>query len=444
MLDIKAKNIRVLSWSLDLKNNEGKSLSEIFDQLQSGSIVKGSVAGTTQKGEVIFQTVYGKFSAKNNINLALGDIVRLKLVHDRKDFNGVIVSVNEKKLSNTENIKLKQFFKLDKIEPAKEKTNQTEGFVNIKNNWNIPKVVRGKVSYLNLSKIDTSTPLFRILRSISELSLPQINISLNTLSETQTTSHPFIITGEIKNNLRNGDQLIKTDFGIIQSKNTNIPIGQKLKLEIAYINDIPVASSIKNSVKEFLFLMSQNWSLLKNLAEIINHPERSINLPSNYSSRSLIGEKNSPISQKKEKTSINEAIKDRERNGELHKLSSELDNLKELILPFFKKETSTEEWQNIFIPFYNGQNVENYEMKVQKLQKGLLKFSLNLNIDNNQIQIEGLIQFEHDLRTPKNFDLTISSQKELKSYVKNYISEIYLYNQNISGIKGKLKITWVY
>jgi len=49
MEDIRFKDIRVLSTPLDLKNNEDKTLSEIFRQLQSGSILKGLVVGSTPK-----------------------------------------------------------------------------------------------------------------------------------------------------------------------------------------------------------------------------------------------------------------------------------------------------------------------------------------------------------------------------------------------------------
>ena len=54
MDDVSFKDIRVLPGSPDLKNNAGKTLSEILGQLQSGAVLKGLVVGTTAKGRGVF------------------------------------------------------------------------------------------------------------------------------------------------------------------------------------------------------------------------------------------------------------------------------------------------------------------------------------------------------------------------------------------------------
>jgi len=98
MEDIRFKDIRVLSTPLDLKNNADKTLSEIFRQLQSGSILKGLVVGSTPKGEVIFHTAYGRFAAPNLLNLEKDDTINIKLALGDKVVTGSIVSVNNKQI----------------------------------------------------------------------------------------------------------------------------------------------------------------------------------------------------------------------------------------------------------------------------------------------------------------------------------------------------------
>ena len=98
MEDIRFKDIRVLSTPLDLKNNADKTLSEIFRQLQSGSILKGLVVGSTPKGEVIFHTACGRFAAPNLLNLEKGDTINIKLALGDKVVTGSIVSVNNKQI----------------------------------------------------------------------------------------------------------------------------------------------------------------------------------------------------------------------------------------------------------------------------------------------------------------------------------------------------------
>lgn len=525
MVDIKIQNIRVLPGSLDLKNNAGKSLSEILGQLQSGTIVKGLVVGTTPKGEVVFHTAHGRFAAKNVVNLVRGDTISLKLVHENNNLSGTIIAVNDKKSDNIEPIKLGLPQGAEKVKSLFP-SDKTSHAVSFSNNSNIPKVINGEISYFNLSKMDKNTPLFRVLNSIPTVEHNKINISLNVLSNKQASVSAFIALGEISRNTKDGNQLIKTDFGVILSKNTNMSIGQKLILEITSVNNQPLVSSVNKSVSDLLFLANKNWSLLKSLSQAVHGNNllqgqsaavvsgkdiplpnsTSINLqstsqsaniakaeaieeqlvnrvitkathietkeliagaekfqtlvPKNIKSRnrdadsireeikssrkasaSQIGNKDVQSTSEKNKFSINSIIKDIGQREEIRKLSSELLNLKELILPSIKEENNPEKWQTVFVPFYNGKNVENQEMKIQRSHQGrFLKFTINVNLLDNLMQIDGLIKFARDNKTPRAFDLILRSKKDLAPHIKNYITDIYRLNQNISGIQGSLAI----
>ena len=537
--------------------------------MQSGSIVKGLVVGTTPKGEAIFHTAHGRFAAKNDINLVRGDTISLKLAHENKDLSGTIVSVNDKKRDNTAPVKLSLPSALDNTKPALS-TDKASNAVSFSNNSNIPKNINGEISYLNLSKMDKNAPLFRVLNSTTTPESNKISISLNVVSNKQVSNVAFTISGEVSGNTKDGSQLIKTNFGVILSKNTNMLVGQKLNLEITSVNNQSLANSTSRSVNDFLFSANKNWPLLKSLVQTVQRSNtpgaqsssiisngsiaQQSNLansmisktstdissvkavPSQQSSTSAInvdtktpssnqsanisrtdiqtgskspntstlvapsGEqitgktmaqeafigtkelianaeklqtivprniksrnrtdssskeevqflRRSSAEQKnnnhvqatpdKDKASINSIIKNLGQHEEIRKLSSELINLKELILPSIREGETPEKWQTVFIPFYNGRNVEDHEVKIQRSSEHFLRFMIDVNLLDNPMQIDGLIKFENDNKTPRSFDLNVRSKKLLDPHIQSYITDIYLLNQNLSGVRGALAI----
>lgn len=526
MVGIRIQDIRVLPGSLDLKNNAGKSLLEILGQLQSGTIVKGLVVGTTPKGEVIFHTAHGRFAVENIANLARGDTISLKLVQENNNLSGTIISINNKKYDNTEAVKLDLPHMTEKVESVLS-SEKTSTAVNFSNNSNIPKVINGEISYFNLSKMDKNTPLFQILNTIPTPESSKINIGLNVVSNKQASVPAFMVLGEISRNTKDGNQLIKTEFGVILAKNTNMNIGQKLILEITNINNQSLVSSVNKSLGDLLFLTNKNWPLLKNLMQAIHgndiskgqiakvsssntgilqsnsaninlqNASQSANIPkpeisdgkmtdramskaphietkelitnieklqtlvlkniksrnrnNNFIREEIKLSKKNDIQQienrdvqstlkKNKDSSINSIIKDIGQREEIRKLSSELINIKELILSSIKEENNPEKWQTVFIPFYNGKYVKNQEVKVQKSQGRFLKFIININLLDNSMQIDGLIKFARDNKTPQTFDLILRAEKALESHIKTYISDIYQINQKIFGIRGTLVI----
>jgi len=434
MLDINIKDIRVLPGSLDLKNNADKSMSEILGQLQSGSVVKGLVVGTTPK-EAIFHTAYGRFAAKNNINLVRGDTISLKLVHGNTDISGTIISVNNKKPDSAEALKLN----LSNSNKQVSVTNKPTNAVNISTIGNIPKTINGEISYLNLSKTNKDTPLFRALNSVTMPEATKIAISLNVVSSKQSSNSAFIVLGEVAGNTKDSNQLIKTSFGVILSTKTNMPIGQKLTLEITSINNQSITQTINNGISDFLFSANKNWQILKNLVRV-THGKKNIQATQSTKPSSAPSTKNRPAPLTAQKENINSLIRNLGTHEEIRKLSSELINLKELILPSIKEGETPEKWQTIFIPFHNGEQVENYQVKIDRSSKNFLRFLIDVNLVDNPMQIDGLIRFENDNKTPINFDLTVKSKNPLDPVIKSRITNIYQINQNVSGVRGNLSI----
>ena len=378
--------------------------------------------------------------------------------------------------------------------------------------------------------MDKNAPLFRVLNSTTTPESNKISISLNVVSNKQVSNVAFTISGEVSGNTKDGSQLIKTNFGVILSKNTNMLVGQKLNLEITSVNNQSLANSTSRSVNDFLFSANKNWPLLKSLVQTVQRSNtpgaqsssiisngsiaQQSNLansmisktstdissvkavPSQQSSTSAInvdtktpssnqsanisrtdiqtgskspntstlvapsGEqitgktmaqeafigtkelianaeklqtivprniksrnrtdssskeevqflRRSSAEQKnnnhvqatpdKDKASINSIIKNLGQHEEIRKLSSELINLKELILPSIREGETPEKWQTVFIPFYNGRNVEDHEVKIQRSSEHFLRFMIDVNLLDNPMQIDGLIKFENDNKTP--------------------------------------------
>jgi hypothetical protein len=125
---------------------------------------------------------------------------------------------------------------------------------------------------------------------------------------------------------------------------------------------------------------------------------------------------NRPTSAPVEKVNINSLIRGLGKQEEVRKLSSELMNLKELILPPIKEGETPEKWQTIFIPFHNGKQVENHEVKIDRSREHFLRFLIDVNLLDNPMQIDGLIRFKNDNKTPRAFDLTVRSKKTTRLY----------------------------
>ena len=80
------------------------------------------------------------------------------------------------------------------------------------------------------------------------------------------------------------------------------------------------------------------------------------------------------------------------------------------------------------------------EVKIDRSREHYLRFIFNVDFDKNSMQIDGLIHFENDNKTPKTFDMTLRSKNKLDPALRNRIADIYSFNQNMSGVRGSLLI----
>ena len=125
------------------------------------------------------------------------------------------------------------------------------------------------MSYLNLSKIDKNSPLFNALSNASASS-DKISVSLNVISNSKAAMSAFAVLGTVSGNTREGNQLIKTNFGVITTNNTKMPIGQKLAVQITSINNHSLSTNIARNIGDFIYNVNKNWPILKNLVLALN------------------------------------------------------------------------------------------------------------------------------------------------------------------------------
>ena len=544
MDDINFKDIRVLPSSLDIKSNVGKSHIEILGQLQSGSTVKGLVVETNIKGEVIFDTAYGKFSAPNKHDLVSGDSVSLKLSNVRGEASGNILSINNKKIDSDELLKLEPVRLTQTLQNKISDTQLVnESHVTIKNVGNMPKVISGLVSYLNLTGMDKSSSLFKVISHAAGQNNPKLPIAANVVFSNQASTAAFTFNGIVSGNGKEGEQLIRTAFGIIAAQGTKMPVGQKLVLEMTSLNNQPLDKDVTKAVADFVFKVSNFDSSVKKFAALFANnpvtpekttegqnlqsiPTKAISLMSNTQSSGqktetvelpLVADQknNNQISSDNKETkllqtpntfntnqlfensskllapfvklekrtvdnsktklseeaehdaaaidrsltgslaklkqpsmgqhsstarSLNSIISLFADNDEIKKLATEYQNIKELLTPFVQDENDNFKWHSVFIPFHNGQRVIEQEVKIDRSREHYLRFIFNVDFEENSMQIDGLIHFENNNKTPKTFDMTLRSKNKLDPGLSRRIADIYGLNQSMTGVRGALLI----
>ncbi|GAB4164621.1 MAG: hypothetical protein Tsb006_4230 [Rickettsiaceae bacterium] len=476
MNDINFKDIRVLPSSLDIKNNANKSTSEIATQLQSGITMKAVVTGINRVGGVVLDTPYGKFTAINRLNLAQGDAISVKLLNVDNITSGYIVSVNGNRTKLDEPVRLK-FVSQSQTKASKNNNIVGEPSVNIKNTGNVPRNITGEVSYLNFSKINKLSRLFQVINHAAISNQQKVPIVLNVISDNRARLSAFAFEGLISGNEKNGHQLIKTDFGIITCKNTNMPIGQKLMLELVSIDGRAVGVDLSLSILDLISKVNANWLVLKNLtsaflgpintkqlAEDIRKARSVFTEPNKHASKDesylATGSKNftDKINQGKETAtklstnalnpsaleykSLNSVIDSFGSKGEISKLIAEYQTIKELLeFQDTKANLVTQQWQSVLIPFYNGQQIKEYGVKIDRSNKLYLRFILNVEFGSNQIQLDGVIGFESSRSQKlKSFDLIVRSKKVLAPALQKKFASIYNVNKTMSGIIGSFTI----
>ena len=523
MDDVHFKDIRVLPTALDLKSNTKKNLVEILNQLQTGSVLKGLVVGNTPKGDSIFHTAYGRFSVPNTQGLVQGDKITIQISNNASQFQGAVVSVNDKLIKNPEILDLST---LKLVNNSVTSTISSATNVTFEHLKNIPQTISGQITYLNLSKVSKQSILYNELVKTTTEKTP-VNITFQINPSLDEVTSALTIIGEIGNENQGKPQLLKTDFGIITTEDIELPVGKKLSLEIISLNNKPINLDVAKNVSAFVFNINKSWN---NLETMITDPEMheqlvpktsEIAIQNKESSQNLgLQNKNTeiktiqqnlapsdnkpipsgqfnnnqisinklmnselnlqalhvPIEIKKpnqkaehdkklsqrpfsnssnfdtkikdskdlpqqDNASLNRIIRNLgESIEQIKKFTSEYSGIKELLLPNINVVEDNQKWQTVFIPFYNGRDVEEQEVKITRTRDHYLRFVLNINLEEpGTIQLDGLVKFRENSKVPINFDMIFRSKEKLAPDFQRKIADIFSTSKEITGISGQMQ-----
>ncbi len=547
MDDLRFKDIRVSSTALDLKANTSKNTTEILNQLQTGSMLKGLVIGKTLKGYSIFHTAYGRFSLPNNQGLTHGDKITIQILDNTKQFQATIVSVNDKLIKNPEAFSLLEL-KLVNDSVAGKVSNASA--LNPEHLGNIPAEIRGQVTYLNLSKISKQSILYKELVKTTSEKMPISIIFQVKPFLSKAVSSALTVTGEIASKNNNNSQLIKTDFGVVTIEGTRLPIGKKLSLDIISLNNSSIDINIERIVASFVLNINKNHLSEKLISQSTTSYESTANKLENFvqnnSSKSptdsilqekIVGNINNQLelnaspkiitSQTQDannagnrnvqqnfslsidefssqtQTNVNKLIQElafqpiympwqaKKTNSrieddkkaaekilrddsssassaqvknskelteqklgnfnmiiknldesieEIKRFIDEYSQVKELLVPNVDNNDQNQKWHTVFIPFYNGQTVEEREVRIARTSDNYLRFIININFEDTQIiQLDGLVKFRENTKVPVTFDMICRSIDKLDSDFQKEIADIFLTSKEITGISGQMQ-----
>ncbi|RTK92219.1 MAG: hypothetical protein EKK61_05565 [Rickettsiales bacterium] len=445
------KDTKLLTSSLDIKTNVGKTLSENFLQLQSGAQMIATVVKKSVSGETVLNTVYGRMITDNKFNLSRGDIVNIKLSNVGNNLSGNVMSINNEMIEQDNSIILKLFGQMFPLQ------NIASDLINLfpidqQNLSMVPEEITGIISYLNLSKMDKTTTLYKIFEEMEIPSSKNIPISLKVVANSLNhTKDNFL--GIVSGNDTNGSQLIKTEFGIVTSDNTEMQIGQKLFLSITNLNNKPIANVLLQNITNLIEDIADNMPNFDEIMKTVNifhHLNRRRQSQNSYNFKDKNNIENTDKPSKIEllkETIENKASNVLEfhniiklmNNSEVKKIIHEYSEIKRL-LQSEDDQVFDADWQTILIPIYINNKPEKQQFKIKRNGNLHLQFIVDIKFIQNPMQIDGNIVFETKNQKPKSFDMVLRSEYELEPNLKKHIMDIFNKNQNITGINGSLVI----
>jgi hypothetical protein len=444
MDDISFKDIRVLPSALDLKSNFSKSPVNLLNQLQSGSILNGLVVGTTPKGEIIFHTKVGRFAIPNALGLKIGDTLTLRFASEGEKISGTIITVNDSPKNSKESVTLAFVRNTTENQNISRKQTQELG-ITFDINAKLPEQVKGNVTYLNLSKINKSSFLYKVLDKASDQQNNRpFSITLKIPASNTPVYSTIQIQGEISSNEKDGIQLIKTNFGIITTTDNKLPVGQRMTFEIAdfifHLNkdwpsskpsmlssnlapenvESPRIQALPNMNKEQLSNLStqnQNESpkITQSSVQLIPIATQQIPNLTNITSLSFIFqshalniakgssfEKNDIATTEEVKQKILERSNTKSEDVEgrsikkfgmtnllkrfsdhkaIKELLSEYNSVKEMLITNEETENDVNNWHSLMIPLYNGREVVEQEIKLNIPSENLMRFIIDVDLE---------------------------------------------------------------
>lgn len=402
MDELYSKDIRVFAPALDLKSNTSKNLIEMLNQLQTGSILNGRVVGATPKGETIFYTVYGRLILSGYQKLSNGDKIVLQLAQNKK-VQGSIISINDKAVKNPQLFDLKAVSLVNNRNAANAHS-QESSRVSLKDYGDIPKIINGQISYLNLSQVAKDSILYKELAQLTSMATK--NISFNVKTNSGDVGSGLLVRAEVISNEADGSQLLKTKFGIINVEGSQLPIGKKLNLEIISTNNRKLDINVVKNISELISGNDKVWPELEKLLQ------------------GLIIKDNDEMSQFiREYAKIKELLVPNTVSGEVN----------DLALP-------KDAWQTITVPFFHGNDeIKEQEVKIQRVSENYLRFLLEINLETiGALQLDGLIKFKQNSKIPVNFDIIVRSDQKFDSNEQQELLQSFSEAKLISGLEGHL------
>ncbi len=495
MGEVSSTGIKTMLLKLDVKQNTDKTLTDLMRQLQSASTLKGSVVELTEEGDAIFTTNLGKFSLPNLFGLNKNDQIVLKNILENGKLSTQLVSVNDVRNEKTSQISLSFFVNSSPNSSANKFGSPIE--VSINNNTNIAKTINGNLSYLNLVNLNKESLLFKLFENAQQNTKMEFKI---LKQEDIKSVNPYQVTAEIVEE-KNQQQTIKTSFGMIKIPATNMSLGSRFILEIKSLNNINVDNSpFKTIVESLLFKLNINWNSLNSLffssddiefmqsalknehsnnfisKQLMQSPTPSSTfnvksevLAATFNDKNNFNElqpfnpngKNAVQLQQqvnsadyrqnsKKLSSVNLSEANSRPNEESKKitpktihekevirdLKNELINIKNNLYPAIKDEHNY--WQQTFLPFPKNQEIEEKQIFFKRISKNTIRFIIETSLSEfGDVQFDGLVTLK-DQDFVENFDLAVRFKNRIDKNLQSTISDIYLLNQNSTGIKGKL------
>lgn len=281
MTDVNFKDIRVLPGQLELKGDNAKTLADLVHQLQSSSILKGLVVGTTAKSEIIFHTSIGRFISPNPLGLVRGDTITIRLANEGEEVLGTIIKINQEipEIKTPINLAfVRDSGKKDSKASRHNKNASVTSFSSVKS-ASLPETIRGNISYFNLNKIDSGSLLYKTLLNNFNPDNNQNTIEFRILPKSDMIGGQLQISAEVLEASEDSKtQMIRTAFGIVKTENMNLQKGQILSLEILQINDHQIEKSAKSQLTEFIIKLNSSMDILKkmNIKETFTQKDSSI------------------------------------------------------------------------------------------------------------------------------------------------------------------------
>lgn len=428
----------------DLESKLAKASTDLLSQLPVDGTVKATISAVTSQGNLMLLTNQGKFFIANQTDLHQGEQINLKLSLAGQQLLGTIIAVNN--VSCPALAALPVFL----VEPAvnqrlKNRANPAIQ-LNIDPLYAAKQQLKTTLTYLNLASLSKNSAIYQVLKGLESGQSIELKIIENSL---QRSSSPYQVNGEVIEQHQTG-YLIKTAFGILLAENSQLSVGQKLTLEVKIVNGTAVNNAnFTVNIADFLFGFNKYWPALQSLTNIFKLPKSSITSQDNLTNFDQLGDQlvdspdakllaSLPIHSQpfQPETALLKLLDSSENQQMLKSLSESAHQLKNLLVAPSLQGPNTNGWQMLSIPIRHQEQVIDQHVYVQHQATQLIRFVVEVPLEAlGNFQIDGLIKLAAS-KGPESFNLVIRFKKHLSQQIQSTVSEIFLLNQQVTGIGG--------